>query len=418
MTDERSGLKRAFVALEHRSFRLLFASTVFSGIAGQLQTVANLWQIYALTGSALHLGLTGVARAVPIILFSLAGGVIADRVDRRKIIFCAQAGNGLAVLLLAALSGTGVVEVWHIYAITFLHAALMSTSAPAQRAAIPGLVPRQHLVNAMALNSVVNQLDRIVAPAVGGILIALFGLAATYAINASAHFAAAGALGFISLGGLPAHTGMSPLRSLLEGLAFVRLRSIILVLLATDAAAMLFGSYQALLPLVAGQFEMGPAGFGILASAPAVGGFLAASIVMYLGDFPYKGRTIVGSILAYCGFLAGLAWAPSFIAAVIVAVGLGLTNSLQAAPRNALIQLLTPDELRGRVTSFQHMLTAGVPALGQGTMGGAAVLVTAPVALVVGALLCAIINGWLLARRPDLRARDLGAALTPERVDS
>jgi hypothetical protein len=101
------------------------------------------------------------------------------------------------------------------------------------------------------------------------------------------------------------------------------------------------------------------------------------------------------------------------VVAVLVAVGLGLTNSLQAVPRNALIQLLTPDELRGRVTSFQHMLTAGVPALGQGSMGGAAALVTAPVALVVGALLCAVVNGWLLARRADLRARDLGETRTP-----
>ena len=410
MSIERPGLNRAFVALQYRPFRLLFLSTVFSGIGGQLQTVANLWQVYALTESALHLGFTGLARAVPIILFSLAGGVIADRVDRRKIILMAQLANVVAVLLLAVLSATGLVQVWHIYAITFLHAALIAVSAPAQRAAIPSLVPRHHLVNAMALNSAVNQLDRMVAPALGGILIALFGLPFTYGINGGAHFAAAAALGFISLGALPAPARTSPLQSLLEGLAFVRVRSIIVVLLATDAAAMIFGSYQALLPIVAGQYSVGPAGYGILASAPAIGGFLAAIGVMYLGDFPYKGRLIVGAILVYCGFLVGLAWAPSFLLACVVAVGLGLTNSLQAVPRNALIQLLSPDELRGRVTSFQHMLTAGMPALGQGLMGGAAAAVTAPVALVVWALLCAIINVGILARRPDLRARDLGAA--------
>src|SRR5437763_13966423 len=149
MKDERAGLSRAFVALEHRAFRWLFLSSVTSGIGGQLQTVANLWQIYALTGSALHLGLTGLARAVPVILFSLAGGVIADRFDRKKIIMSTQIANGCVALTLGVLSATGLVQVWHIYAATFLNATMMSASAPARRAVLASIVPRGHLVNAM-----------------------------------------------------------------------------------------------------------------------------------------------------------------------------------------------------------------------------------------------------------------------------
>jgi len=377
-------------------------------MGGQLQQVSNMWQIYALTGSALHLGLTGLARAIPIILFSLAGGVIADRVDRRKIIIFTQAANGALAIVLAVLSAAGLVEVWHIYAVVFLNATLMSVSAPARRALIANLVPRQHLVNAMALNTSLHQIDRIIAPAIAGILIALFGLAVTYGANGAAHFITAASLGLIALGPMPARPRGSPLRNLLEGLSFIRARSIILVLLATDAAAMLFGSYQVLLPIVADSTGAGAAGFGLLSSAPAVGGLIGALIVMYLGDFPYKGRLIVGAILAYCCCLAALALSPWFGLAFVVAVGLGLTDSMQAAPRNAIIQLMCPDELRGRVSSFQHMLVTGMPALGQGLMGGAAGVVGGPIALVAGAIMCAAINIAILVRRRDLRARELG----------
>jgi MFS family permease len=147
----------------------------------------------------------------------------------------------------------------------------------------------------------------------------------------------------------------------------------------------------------------------VLASGPAIGGFLGATVIMSLGDFPYKGRLITTCILAYCGFLVLLALAPVFPVAMIAAVGLGLTDAMQAAPRNAVIQLLSPNELRGRVSSFQSMLAAGVPGLGQGAMGAAAGALGTPVALIGGALLAAVCITAMVARRGDLRARDLGA---------
>ncbi len=417
---QRPGLSGAFVALEHKSFRLFFLSTVVSGVGGQMQQVTNLWQVYALTGSAVHLGFTGLARAVAIILFSLAGGVIADRFNRKRIIVFAQGFNGLIAITLAALTVTEQVQVWHIYAATFLNASMMATSNPARRAVIAGLVPRHHLVNALALNAIIHQLDRIVAPSIAGVLIAVIGMPLSYAVNGSAHLVTAVLLCFLALGALPVRVHLSPFRSLLEGLAFIRMRNIILILLLTDSVAMLFGSYPVILPILAGQFEVGPAGYGLLASAPAIGGFLGAVTVMSLGDFPYKGRLIGGAILAYAGFLIMLGLAPTFGFAFAAAVGLGLTDSMQAAPRNAVIQLLSPDELRGRVSSFQSMLAAGVPGLGQGLMGVAAGTLTAPVALVAGALICAAINAGIITRRADLRDRDLGipreATAAPQHV--
>jgi MFS family permease len=402
-------LPRPLAPLQYRDFRLLFLSALTSGVGDQLQTVSNLWQVYALTGSALHLGLTGMARFGAIMLFSLIGGLIADRFDRRRIVVFAQVGVGVAAIALAALSATGLVEVWHIYLATFTTSSLTSLNAPARRALIVNAVPRTQLMTAMALNMTVNQLDRMIAPAIGGILIAYVGLPITYAGNGIAHVLTAAAVAGVAMGPVRAPSQESPLQSLIDGLAFVRRRSIILVLLTTDLAAMLFGSYQVILPILADGFGVGAVGYGLLQSAPAVGSVIGAVVIMALADMRYKGYLIVGSILGYCVCLAALAVAPSFSLALLAGAGLGLTNSMQAAPRNAVIQLIIPDEVRGRVTSFQHMLTGGGPALGQAMMG-AAMGMLGPVALVLGGIACAAVNITLLVTRRDLRAANLGDA--------
>lgn len=406
----RPGLRRAVVALQHRDFRLLYLSALVSTTGGTIQQMATLWQIHELSGgSAVHLGLTGLARAIPILAFSLAGGVIADRFDRRRIIMLPQAVGGLISLALAALTVSGLIDIWQIYTATFIGSAMMSLSAPARTAIVASLVPREHLVNAMALNSTTWQSTRIIAPAAAGALLATVGFPLTYLLNGVAHGLTLIALAFIYLGPVPRRSGGTMLNDLTEGLGFIRKRSIILALLATDSAAMLFGSFQALLPIIASKLDMGVEGFGLLSSAEGIGAILGAMIMMYLGDFRYKGYFIVGSILAYCVCLIGLGASPWFWLAMLMAAGLGLTDSFQSTPRNAVIQLVTPEELRGRVSSFQHMLVVGMPSLGQGLMGGAAAAVGVPLAMLTGALLCAGCNVGILLGRKDLRHRDLGA---------
>lgn len=407
MSSARPGLLRAVSALEYRDYRLLFLSTVVSSMGFQLQAITNLWQIYELTGSALQIGITGLARAVPILLFSLAGGVVADRFDRRRIIMATQLLNGCFALFLAFVTITGVVQVWHIYLVTFLNASLMSMSGPGRRAIIAGLVPRHELMNAMALNQTVQQLSRIVAPSLAGVLIYWIGVPVSYFITAIATLITAAWLTFIHVAPLPDRPKVSPLEDLVEGLAFVRMRSVILSLLMTDLASQLFGSYQVLLPFISDRFDAGPAGYGLLSSAPAVGALIGATVIMSLGDVRYKGVWIVGAILAYCVCLVGLAFAPWYALAWVVVMLLGFTDSMQATPRNAVIQLVTPNELRGRVSAFQGMLVNGGPGLGQGLMGAAAGAVGGPFALVAGAIACAVLNIVVLVKRRDLRARDL-----------
>ncbi len=416
MSSNRPSLRHAAVALQHRDFRLLFLSTVVSSVGSQLQTISNTWQVYELTGSALQIGITGVARAVPIILFSLAGGVVADRLDRRRIIMTTQLLNGLFALFLAIVTVTHTVQVWHIYLVIFLNASLVAVSGPGRRAIIAGLVPRHHLMNAMALNQTVHDASRVVAPSVAGLLIAFVGLPISYFINAIAMLVTAAWLTFIKVAPLPDRPKVSAFRDLVEGLGFLRYRSIILVLLMTDFISQLFGSYQVLLPIFADSYGVGPAGFGLLSSAPAVGALLGAAVVMSMGDVGYKGVWIVGAILAYSACLVALALTPWFFLAWIVVVALGFTDTMQSVPRNAIIQLVTPDELRGRVSAFQNMLINGGPGLGLGLMGGAAGVVGAPLALIGGAATCAILTVGVLVGRRDLRTRDLAMSNDPEPV--
>ncbi len=400
-------MMRPLAALQYRDFRLFYSALLVSALGSQIQSTANIWLIYELTGSPLLLGLTGLARGLPILLFSLIGGVIADRVDRRRLIMLVQAIQGLLGLLLAALALTRVIEVWHIYLITIIASSLSALNAPARGAIIPNLVPGNSLLNALALNSTVWQTSTLVGPALAGISIALLGVAATYAIDGTLHILTLVSLARMRLDPVTARARQSALASLREGLSFVRHQSIIMVLLAMDSAAMLFGSYRVLLPIFARDLGVGADGLGLLLSAPAAGSLIGAAVMMSLGDLRYKGLFVAGGILTYCLFLVLLACSPWFLLSLVVAIGLGFFDSVQAIPRNTAIQLITPNELRGRVSSFQSMLTNGAPALGQAQSGALAAIIGAPLAIGAGAVICAALILGITAARRDLRAANL-----------
>jgi MFS family permease len=421
LATQSPGLFRAIVALQYRDFRLLYIASLTSTMGAILSATANTWQVYELTGSATHLGLTGLARAVPALTLSLIGGVIADRVNRKKIIMAGNAVNALVAVFLGIMTWAGLINVWHIYAAIMVGGAAGSVVGPARSAIVPNLVPREHLVNAVALNFAVFSLARMVAPAIAGVLIAFVGITLTYSLNGAAQLLALIPMLFVNVGPPPERPRVSPLKSLVEGLVFVRQRSIILALLFTDAGAMLFGSFQVLLPIFADRLGLGAEGYGALLSAEAIGALAGTLLIAQMGDFRYKGLWIVGSILAFCASLVWLALSPAFLFALLACAALGVTDSMQATPRNGVVQMVTPDELRGRVSSFSNMMTLGVPSVGQGVMGAAAAALTPPVALIVGAICCALVNVGILAARPDLRARDLGAATAdavPGRVPS
>ncbi len=413
---ERGGkpsVRRAVVALQHRDYRLFYVALLAAAIGGQLQSTANIIQIYDLTHSAVHLGLTGLARGIPTFAFSVMGGVIADRLDRRKLIMVTQAVNGLGALLLGGLTATGVIDVWHIYGMMLLTGSLAALSSPARQAMVPNLVPRNHLLNAIALNSTVWQMANIVGPSIAGVLIATFGLPSAYMGTGCAQLITLSSLAMMRVGPIAGRTRESALRSIGVGLSFMRKRSLILALLAMDAAAMLFGTYRALTPIFADALGVGHEGVGLLLAAPGVGSLLGAACVMSLGDFRYKGLAVIGGILAYCAALVVFALSPWFPLSMAASVALGFCDSLQSTPRNGVIALLTPDEVRGRVSAIQYMLVNGMPSLGQTLSGGTAALLGAPLALTLGAIVCATIVLGIATARPDLREERLGATPAP-----
>ncbi len=227
-----------------------------------------------------------------------------------------------------------------------------------------------------------------------------------------AHLVTLAALMAMHLSRVTAPSRKSTLTALAEGMSFLRKQSIIPILLGMDSAAMFFGSYRVLMPIFADKLGAGAEGLGLLLSMSGVGAITGAGIIMSLGDVRYKGRFVLAGILSYCCCLVGLAVTPWFALALLVSASLGFSDSVQAIPRNTVIQAITPDEIRGRVSSFQSMLTNGVPSLGQMQVGTVASLIGAPLTLIVGAILCASTVISVAFARSDVLSRDLGD--TPE----
>ncbi len=376
----------------------------------QLQTTANLWQVFVLTGSPLHLGGIGLARAIPTLTLTLAGGVVADRINRVRFIQITQAAGGVVAVSLALLTAWGHVQVWHIYLATFCTSTITSFGSPARTSITPSLVPREHLMNALSINQTLMQTSRIFGPALAGISIAAIGLVPTYLANGVGQLCSLSALAILRLrpGALEVRPSEPAWRSFLDGLSFVRVNSVILVLLSMDTAMSVLGSYRALLPIFADRFGFGVQGLGLLQSAPAMGSLLGAALLMSFGDIRFKGLVAAGAVLCYCGALLLLASAPWFALCLVAAAMLGFFDATQTISRTTVIQGLTPDELRGRVAAFQHMLTGGGPAAGEAMSGAIASAIGPPLALAVGAFPCvAVILGVVAARR-ELRDPDLG----------
>jgi MFS family permease len=273
------------------------------------------------------------------------------------------------------------------------------------------------MLNAIALTSTIFQVANIVGPAIAGVSIAAFGLTVTYFANGVAHLVSVGALSAIKAKAQEiVSTRESPLQSMVEGLRFVRQKSIILIMLLMDTAATLFGAYRTLIPIIAVSLGTGAEGMGLLLAAPGVGSLVGTGAILALGNIRYKGWYLIGGILAYCGALILLAVSPLLALATLASGLLGFFDSVQMIPRNTAIQAITPDALRGRVSSFQLVFSGGAPALGQSLSGAVAAVLGAPLTLILGAATCVAVIAGLTVARPDLRDRDLGDEPAPAAV--
>jgi MFS family permease len=389
--------------MQHRDFRLLWAGRIVSSLGAQMQIVAVGWQMYHLTGSPLSLGLIGLFRAGPAILFSLAGGALADAMDRRRLLLITQPVLMLAALGLAFTTIAGAVSAPLIYACVFISAAAQALDNPARQAIVPGLVPRDHLMNAFAWDITGTQAASLVGPAVGGFAIYRFGVGTTYLLHAASYLAIIAAL--LLMRARVAPGGKRPgMEAVVEGLRFVRRHEVALPVMLLDFFAMFFGSAVALLPVYATDIlHVDARGLGWLYASEAIGGAAGAVAMMALGGARRPGVPLLLSVLAFGACSAAFGLSRNFWLSMALLAGTGTADTVSMVMRRSIIQLSTPDELRGRVTSANMIFVLSGPQLGQLESGVVATLSGPTLSVVTGGIGAALAAVVIAAAVPAIR---------------
>lgn len=403
--DDRPASLPPWASLRYRDYSFLFMLALFAVSAQQMRLAQNLYQVYELSGSAFLLGMTGLAQGVPIFALGLFGGTLADFIDRKKILLITTFGNLLVAVALGLLTVTGLIQVWHILAGTAITSALNIVLNPTRMALISHLVPRSHLTNAVALNSSVSQGSHFIGPMLGGLSLAWMSTGNAYLFNALFYIPAAIAVVLLKVPAVDKTTREKfSLASFLGGVKFLFSEPIILTLVMLDFIVVGFGYYRPLLPVFAKDILfVGPAGFGMLSSAPAIGGVLGTFALLAIGDVKSKGALALWSFLLYAAALGVFAISTNFALSLLLLGAMGLANSLQAVMRQTSFHLLTPDHLRGRAFSVFNMFSQGANAVGGAEVGFMAALLGAPGSLLFG---CAVgglltVGCWTLI--PGLR---------------
>jgi MFS family permease len=378
-----------FLALRHRDFRRLAAAYLVSGTGSQMQSVAIHWHVYLLTRSPLALGLVGLARVLPIVAFSLWGGVLADRLDRRKLMLVTQTFLTAIAALLAAATFLGRESLWLLYAATACSAGAGAFDAPARQSLIPRLVPDEDLPGALSVSLSVFQIGLIAGPALAGWIIAghalvpgaariagaaagtatTGGLAWIYLVNAASFLAVIFVLVTMRISGKPlsSETAAShPIAALREGLRFVFRTPLIVWTMTVDFFATFFAGGMSLLPIFADQvLKVGATGYGFLVSAPAIGALLGSLAISLRPVPPRHGRVFLWAVAAYGVATVVFGLSRSFPLTLLALAATGTADSVSTVIRQTLRQLITPDALRGRMTSVNMIFFMGGPQLGE-----------------------------------------------------
>ena len=362
-----------------------------------MQLVAINWHVYLLTKDPLALGLVGLFRGVPIIICSLAGGVVADAVDRKRAMIVTQTLMLLTAALLTAETMAGLKSVWPIYMLSGIAAAAQAFDTPARQALMPTLVPDEDFPNAVSLGVIVFNVAIIVGPAIAGFILAETGPAIIYGVNALSFLAVIGALIAMRTSGKPdlqrGRREALSFRALKEGLRFVWQTPIIVQTMTLDFAATFFGSATLLLPIFAQErLHVGARGYGFLAAAPAIGSVLTALTMARLGTLRRQGRLVVASVAVFGVATAVFGISTVYWLSLLMLATLGAADTVSTVLRQTIRQLVTPNPLRGRMTSINMMFFMGGPQLGELEAGALAKLIGAPFSVVVGgmgALICA-----------------------------
>ncbi|HEV2580995.1 MAG TPA: MFS transporter [Ktedonobacteraceae bacterium] len=404
---EVNGLLRTFIALRHRNFRLFWFGQLISLVGTWMQTTAQAWLVLVLTHSAWLLGLVGALQFLPVMVFSLFGGVLADRLPKRTALLFTQSSALIQATVMWILVATGTVQIWHIMLLAALLGLTNSLDMPTRQSFVVEMVGREDLPNAVALNSSIFNTARVLGPGLGGLLIAWLGVAPLFLLNAISFVAVLIGLAMINqkqLFALPTSGGKrsSTLKSLREGLAYVRHMPSVLLVINVIGVISLFGiNFNVMLPLFATQvLHSGPQGFGFISSAFGLGSLFSALWIAW-GNHRPSIRYMLVAALAFCLLEIVFALSHIFVLSLVLIASVGFAQIAFSATANTTLQTVTPDRLRGRVMSVYMMVFAGSVPPGNLFAGGLALLWGAPVSLLIGAglSLVAAVVAWIM-RKP------------------
>jgi len=398
---------RTFAALRHRNYRLFFIGQLVSLTGTWMQNVAERWLVWELTGSPFKLGVVTFAAGVPVLLFSLWGGLVADRVPKRRLLLWTQSFMMTLALILAVDVILGTVQWWHVGILAFLLGTANSFDAPARQAFVVEMVGRSDLMNAIALNSALFNSARIIGPALAGVTLAALGTAWCFALNALSFLAV---LIGLALMRVPPYVGAVSTESsfvqIREGVTYIWRHPYVRTLIALVAVSNMFAlGYMALLPALAQDvLHVGTVGFGFMTTAIGVGALAGALCIASLGDFQRKGRLLTAGNLLFPVMVIALSLSRSFHLTMGFLVVAGLGFMTQNATANTLVQTTVPDALRGRVMSVYMMVFQGFFPIGALIAGAVAEQFGVPAGAAFGGVIALAYGLFLHWRAPKLRA--------------
>ena len=405
--SETSRFKLVLRALHHRNFRLFLAGQLISLIGTWMQGIAQSWLVYRLTGSALLLGSAGFAGQIPVFLLAAIGGTVADRYSRHRVVIGTQTASMVLAFILAALTLTGRVQIWQIFVLAALLGVVNAFDIPARQAFIVEMVGKEDLMNAIALNSSMFNGARIVGPAISGILVASIGEGWCFFANGASYVAVIVGLLLMRVRGTPrpARFG-SPLHNILEGFRFVRGANPIRALLYLLGLVSLVGMpYAVLMPIFADKILHGGArGLGILMGVTGVGALFGALCLAARSGLQGLGRWVGYSCAGFGLSLIFFTLSRSFWLSVVFLLPAGFSLMVQMGSSNTLIQVMVPDQLRGRVMAVYSMMFMGMAPFGAFFAGSLAEKLGAPLTVALGAMGCLVGSAVFLLRLPGLRA--------------
>ena len=393
-------------ALLNRRYLYLWLGLLISIAGSQMQIAALFWHIRILTGNPepLALGGVGLARILPIIIFSFIAGPAADTLNRRRILFVTQTAMALVALILAILTFTGQITIWYIYLLTAVQATAVAFDGPARQAMIPNIVSPEDLPSAFSMSSIAQNTGSIVGPALSGIVIVSLGQGYTYFFNAVSFLAVIIALALIGPVLQDSKKSGIHLSAAMEGVRFIFTKPIILSTMLMDFVATFFASANTMMPIVAKDIlKVGEIGYGWLSSGQAIGSVVAGIVVSQVQKLHKQGLTFLVAVIFFGAATILFGSTTLFSIAMIALIVMGAADAVSTIIRNTIRQLNTPDHIRGRMTAVNQIFFQGGPQFGEVESGIVAALFGVPAAIISGGIGCIVGTVLIVLKWPQLR---------------